>query len=510
MQTALNHEELSSVSLVLLSTLDEDIFFGKLSGFIASQFEGQNVYICKGDSSGESQVVAENGLSVQDGQKFKKGEGICGYVLRTRRPYYSNSVQRDPLTANQDIDKNIISEICIPLLSDNSILGTVNVQSLSEDRKFSEEDIKRVEDILAYLEKPIRNMKMYLLATQMNSELIKRIEKEEKEASHSSQGRSYGRKDEGFTLIGHSEEIRSILKIVEKVAQEDFPVHFEGEVGVGKKLLAQRIHALSSRKKSPCISLNCASMEEDMIEQELFGTEDRKGLFELANGGTLILDEISHLSGSLQTRLLRTLTSGEVFTSDGERSFFANVRIISTSRVSLKSLVSEGKFQEDLLYRLDTISVKVPSLKERKEDIKYLIEHFLNHGREKQNYKIMTTRAIEALTRYPWPGNIQELRSMVERTYILSEGKYIDEHDLPDSVREIQEEEKVLDDNFRAISLQELEKKHIIKSLQFLNGNKTQAAKSLGITVKTLYNKLHSYGIINTDKNQGDRRVNAS
>lgn len=498
MQKALNQEALSSVSLVLLSTLDEDIFFGKMSEFIADQFEGLNIYICKNSRDGETQIIAENGQSVKNGKIFKKGEGISGYVVRTKRAYYSNSVQRDPLMANQNIDKNVVSEICVPVISDNNVLGTINVQSLSEDKKFSEDDVEKVQNILAYLEKPIRNMKMYLLATQMNNELIQKIEDKEGDTqmrSTSSQN-SFARRDSGVKIIGHSQAIRSILKIVEKVAQEDFPVLFEGEGGVGKKLFAQRIHNLSARRKSPCISLNCSAMSDSMIEQELFGSLDRKGLFELANGGTLILDEISHLSEKLQTRLLRTLTSGEVFTVDGERSFFVNVRIISTSRLSLEKLAQEGKFQEELLYRLNTISINVPSLRERKEDIKYLVEFFLNHNREKQNFKVMTTRAIDALNNYSWPGNIQELRSVIERTYILSEGKYIDEHDLPESIKNGKSSEVREEEEFSAMTLHELEKRHIIKSLRHLNGNKTKAAKSLGITVKTLYNKLHSYGII--------------
>lgn len=504
MQTALNQEELSSVSLVLLSTLDEDVFFGKLSSFITDQFEGLNVYVCKGYADGETQIVAENGESQTDGKRFKKGEGISGYVVRTKRPYYSNSVQRDPLMANQNLDPNVISEICVPIISDNSTLGTVNVQSMSEDRKFSEEDIKLVQSILAYLEKPIRNMKMYLLATQMNNELIKKIEVKEESNNSGSNGNHLVRKEEGSKIIGHSQSLRSILKIVEKVAQEDFPVLFEGEGGCGKKLLSQRIHNLSNRRKSPCISLNCASMADNMLEQELFGNRERKGLFELANGGTLILDEISNLSQALQNKLLRTLTSGEVFTAEGDRSYFVNVRVISTSRVSLEKMVAEGKFTEELLYRLNTISVKVPALRERKDDIKYLVEHFLNHSREKQNFKVMTTRAIEALNKYSWPGNIQELKSVVERTYVLSEGKYIDEHDLPESIKEESTPEARQEEEFSAITLHELEKRHIIRSLRHLNGNKTKAAKSLGITVKTLYNKLHSYGIL------GDKANNAT
>lgn len=504
MQTVINNEELSSVSLVLLSTLDEDVFFSKLSGFIGEQFEGLNVYICKSFANGETQIVAENGKSTPEGRKFKKGEGISGYVVRTKRAYYSNSVQRDPLMANQNIDKNVLSEICIPVISDNSILGTINVQSLSEDRKFTEEDIEKVSNILAYLEKPIRNMKMYILATQMNNELIKKIENKEKLATSKIALSPVGRQGEGTQLIGHSQSMRNILKIVEKVANEDFPVLFEGEGGVGKKLFAQRIHNLSPRRQSPCISLNCASMSDAMIEQELFGSQDRKGLFELANGGTLILDEISNLSPSLQSRLLRVLTSGAVFSVDGEKTTFVNVRIISTSRVSLEKMVAEGKFQEELLYRLNTISVSVPALRERKEDIKYLVEHFLNHNREQQNFKVMTTKAIDVLVNYSWPGNIQELKSIVERTYVLSEGKYIDESDFPESIKGDKVVQSLKQEEFEALTLHELEKQHIINSLEYLNGNKTKAAKSLGITVKTLYNKLHSYGII------GDKNNNAN
>lgn len=500
MQNAFNQNELSTLSINLLSSLDESVFFTQLSGYFSKMYPECSIALHKSFSDNSTQLRALNGCEVEGAALVSKGNSISGYVSRTKRAYYSNSVQRDPLFSMQEIPAGVVSELCVPVLSEGAILGTINIQG-KEGYEFGQDDINNIMEALVYLDKPIQNMKIYLLATQMNEELIQKIQKNEEGSQSSRRGLDqFSQREEAAAIIGHSASIRNIAKIVDKVAKEDFPVLFEGEGGVGKKLLAQRIHSLSSRHKSPCISVNCSTMDDKTIESELFGTSDRKGLFELANGGTLILDEVSNLSIGVQNKLLRVLTSGEIFTVDGERNVPVNVRIISTSKESLEELASSGKFREEFLYRLNTISIKVPSLKERREDIKYLAEHFLNNNREKENYKVLTSRAIDVLNNYSWSGNVQELKSIIERTYILSEGKYIDEQDLPESIKKAPIVEESAQEEFSEMTLYDLERRHIVNTLEFLSGNKTKAAKSLGITVKTLYNKLHSYGILSAKK----------
>ncbi|MEX1099971.1 MAG: sigma 54-interacting transcriptional regulator, partial [Bacteriovoracaceae bacterium] len=244
-----------------------------------------------------------------------------------------------------------------------------------------------------------------------------------------------------------------------------------------------------------CHIVHCSAIEESQIEVELFGTQERPGLFEKANHGTLILDCVEELSLNIQAKVLRTLLSGEIYKVNSNTPVKVNVRVVSTNKQSLDQAVEEGRFREDLIYRLNIVKIDMPSLQERKDDIKVLSEFFMNQGKDKEDYKILTTKAVEKLVNYKWPGNIQELRNVMERTYILAEDRYVDEHHLPNLAQEAQEEEAP-QESFSEMTLHELEKAHIIRSLEHLGGNKTRAAKTLGITVKTLYNKLHSYGLV--------------
>ena len=181
-------------------------------------------------------------------------------------------------------------------------------------------------------------------------------------------------------------------------------------------------------------------------------------------------------------------------TVDTEEKIALNVRIIATSKVCLKDMVESGSFKEDLYYRLNTVALKIPALKERQEDIKVMAEFFLNHGKVEK--KVLTSGAIEKLSSYFWPGNAHELKNIMERTYILTDGQYIEASHLPEFAVEVKVEKVEVKDVYQEVTLFDLEKKHIIDTLDHLGGNKTRAAKTLGITVKTLYNKLHSYGLI--------------
>lgn len=213
-----------------------------------------------------------------------------------------------------------------------------------------------------------------------------------------------------------------------------------------------------------------------------------------ANGGTLIIDDIGATTLPIQMKILRALISGEMITIDTDEKIALNVRIIATSKISIKELVEAGTFKEELFYRLNTLSLRIPSLRERQEDIKVTAEFFLNQG--KSESKVLTSGAIEKLNSYFWRGNAHELKNIMERTYILTDGQYIEAAHLPEFAQEVKVEKEEAPIKFNESTLFDLEKKHIVDTLDHLNGNKTRAAKALGITVKTLYNKLHSYGMI--------------
>ena len=495
MKSALNIDQVSTLSTVLLSNLDENVFFSKISEFVQSQFKEYKVQVFETYEDGSTVLKAENGKLIQDGIQYNKGEGLSGYVSRMKRAYYSNS-KRDPLLATTKRDDCVESELCVPMNIEGTIIGTIHIQSKNEDRKFSEEDILIVNEFLNEIEAPLTNLKMYLIAKHLNKQLQNQLDMKEQELLMRGPALNNSKKKNSkVEIIGHSNAIMDVLKTAERIAKEDFPVMLVGTSGAGKKILAKRIHNLSNRSENECITVHCSAIEESQLEVELFGKADRQGIFEKANGGTIILDSVEDLSLNIQAKILRTILSGEMYRVDSNIPTAVNVRIISTSRGSLDQAVEEGRFREDLIYRLNIVSIEIPALNDRADDIKVLAEYFMNNGKDKDQYKMLTSKAVEKLINYNWPGNIQELRNVMERTYILADDRYVDEHHLPNLVQEVKEEEVQIED-FSEMTLHDLEKMHIIRSLDHLNGNKTRAAKALGITVKTLYNKLHSYGLV--------------
>lgn len=490
MKTASNLNELATLSTVLLSNLDEVIFFSKLSGYVHEVMNDYKVQGYEVLSDGSTSLIAENGLAVNDTKIINKGQGLAGYVARMKRGYYSNSVKRDPIASTGQRHQSVEAELCMPIMFDGTVIGTINVQSQRIDRNFSEVEMATVNSIFNELSLPIRNMHLYLMAKNLNRELLNRIEEKEKEISNRVEIQITKGFEDQSQMIGVSKNFLDVVHSAKKVAEQDFPILLEGNHGVGKKILAKKIHAWSGRKGSVIVA-SCSALNDVQLDREIFGS---KGLMIQANGGTLIIDDICKTSQQIQTKILRALVAGEMVTVDTDEKVALNVRMIATSKVSLKELVQTGLFKEDLYYRLNTVALRVPSLRERHEDIKVIAEFFLNHGKAEK--KILTSAAIEKLVGYYWPGNAHELKNVMERTYILTDGQYIEALHLPDFAVEVRVEKTEPKASYQETTLFELEKSHIVDTLDHLNGNKTRAAKALGITVKTLYNKLHSYGMI--------------
>ena len=490
MKTASIQNELATLSSVLLANLDEVVFFSKLTEFVAQIFPNHSVLGFEVLNDGSTRLIAQNGKALSSAKLLNKGQGLSGYVARMKRAYYSNSAKRDPLATTGIRAENVEAELCIPVMYESSVIGTINVQSEDANRQFSEADITAINNTLVELAAPIKNMHLFLMTKNLYRELLSRIEAKEKELSNRVEIKTVSHFEDKSQMVGVSKNFLSVVQAAKKVSTQDFPVLLEGAHGTGKKLLAKKIHAWSGRK-GDCVIANCSVLNETQLDRELFSS---KGLMVRANGGTLIMDDIGSISALIQTKLLRAIVSGEMTTVDTDEKISLNVRIIATSKTSLREQVEAGNFKEDLFYRLNTIALNVPSLRERSEDIKVMAEFFLNNG--KSEAKIFTSAAIEKLNSYFWPGNAHELKNVMERTYILSEGQYIEASDLPDFPREEKVEVVEAPVKFTESTLYDLEKKHIIDTLDHLNGNKTRAAKALGITVKTLYNKLHSYGLI--------------
>jgi len=305
-------------------------------------------------------------------------------------------------------------------------------------------------------------------------------------------------------MIYKSEIMAQLVSMIERVAPSQATVLILGESGTGKELIARQIHEKSPRRAKPFVAINCGALRETLLESELFGHEKgsftgaytRKiGLAEIANGGTLFLDEIGELSQGIQSKLLRFLQEGEIFRVGGKDPIKVDIRLISATNKNLDQEVQKQNFREDLFYRINTITLQTPALRRRKEDIPVLVEHFLSQGKHAYmgRGKLMSPEAMQVLLNYGWPGNIRELQNVCERLQILAEGHTIMVGDLPDGIRRPQQKID-MEDYDPDLTLYEIERRHILKALHYFNGNKTRAAHSLGITIKTLYNKLHEYG----------------
>jgi transcriptional regulator with PAS, ATPase and Fis domain len=304
-------------------------------------------------------------------------------------------------------------------------------------------------------------------------------------------------------IIGQNDKLKQMLSIADRVSPTNASVLILGESGTGKELIAKRIHSKSLRAQESFVAINCGALTESLLESELFGHEKgaftgavstKPGLVETAENGTLFLDEIGEMPLSLQAKLLRFLQEGEIYRVGGKEPIHVNVRILSATNRDLENEIRTGKFREDLFYRLNTISIRSPSLRERKDDLGDLMEHF-SPGMVAD----LSPEAMDCLIRYNWPGNIRELQNTVERLRVLAGGGKITEADLPGSIRNPNANRKDLKSSelpSPTMPLEELEKLHILRCLEHFEGNKTRAAQTLGITIKTLYNKLHRYGIL--------------
>lgn len=295
-------------------------------------------------------------------------------------------------------------------------------------------------------------------------------------------------------------EMRNVSRMVEQVAASTATVLITGESGTGKEVIADAIHAASPRRAKPLIKVSCAALPETLLEAELFGHEKgaftganarKEGRFELANGGTLFLDEVGEISPAVQVKLLRVLQDGKFERLGGTRTIDADVRILAATNKDLHKEVEEKRFREDLFYRLNVINIRIPSLRERKEDIQLLAMHFLKLYADKNNKPIegFTEDAMLALTTYDWPGNVRELENAIERAVVFTNGKQVPISVLPQNVSAFAESRHSL--TFKiGTPLRELERRAIDITLQHTRGDKNMAARLLGIATRTIYRHL--------------------
>jgi DNA-binding NtrC family response regulator len=341
-----------------------------------------------------------------------------------------------------------------------------------------------------YLTKPFHmdGLEMHILKAVDQARLAKRA-------------RAFERILEGSTspLIGESAPIEKVRALIRKVAPSDTSVVIEGESGTGKELVARAIHDGSTRAQRPFVVVNCGALQETLLESELFGHEKgaftgaetaREGLAEAADGGTLFLDEVGELGLPMQSKLLRFLESGEIRRVGSNRTRRVSVRVVAATNRRLADEVKSGNFREDLYYRLRVFAIEVPPLRERLDDVPLLTQHFLRTVRAGRGPFTLAPACLDAMQRYPWPGNARELRNAVERMMILADDQHIDESCLPP---EISLRSGAIQLPADELNLARIERRTIERALQECNGRKTEAARRLGISIRTLYNRLSAY-----------------
>lgn len=423
---------------------------------------------------------------------FEPGKGIVGNVFKNSIPV----VIKDPRHDKAFLDKTKILDkikdetfLAVPIKSEDETIGVFCMfKSLGKY-----EELTRVIDI----------MLVSSAMVGMSYKLFK-IREEEKafwEERQELLAKEFNKTYDVEGLIGQSMAISHIKNLIHKVSKTDSTVLLLGESGVGKTLIAKAIHSLSHRKDKPFISLNCASIPETLIESELFGYEkgaftgassSKKGKFELANGGTIFLDEIGELPLSSQSKLLKVIQEKEIEKIGAEKSISINVRIIASTNRDLAKMVKEGTFREDLYYRLNVIPILVPSLKERKEDIPLLARSFLDKfNRQYKKHINITKEAMNAMIEYDWPGNIRELENLLERLVVIN-NQDITKEDVIAQTKinilrsnvEIKQEPKAQDDI-----------NSILKALEKTGYVKSRAAKLLGLTLRQLDYRIKKYNI---------------
>ncbi len=431
--------------------------------------------------------------------EYRIGEGATGLAAKSMEPVVIENVHNDILFLNKSGNRSsdTISYIAVPMIVEHETIGVL-ATNLTKSTKMGFDDTVRILSIISSL-----------FAQSMYSHFVLEDEKEKLKDLKQYYKMEWDSKVHNFgDIIGESKKMKDVYKVVERIAQSDVTVLVRGETGTGKELVAAAIHKRSRRAEEPFVKLNCAAITDSLLESELFGhekgaftdaKETRKGRFELADKGTLFLDEIGDISASAQVKLLRVLQEREFERVGGSKTIKVNVRLVAATNRNLEQMVKDGEFREDLYYRLNVIPIDLPPLRKRGEDIKLLVNFFLE--RSMKNHKKVvkiTDEAMDKLMGYPWPGNVREMENTIERIVLMGDEDGISAADMLLLLPALKNEKLI--EEYKTIpmenkTLDELEREAIMKALKECDNNQSRAADMLGITVRQIGYKVKKYGI---------------
>lgn len=450
--------------------------------------------------TGEIFIEEAYGLSQSQREKgrYKLGEGVTGKVVQTGQPAVVPHISKDPMFLNRtgarkNLKKKDISFICVPIKLGKDTIGALSADRLFEENVSFEEDVRLLTIIASMIAQAVQLRRSIQEERKLLEEENIRLKEKLKDKFRPS------------NIIGNSNAMQVVYDLIAQVAKSDTTVLIRGESGTGKELVAHAIHYNSLRAANPFIKVNCAALPETIIESELFGHEkgaftgaiqQRKGRFELAHGGTIFLDEIGDLSPTTQIKLLRVLQEREFERVGGTVTLKTDVRVIAATNRNLEELISQGKFRQDLYYRLNVISIHIPPLRERKTDIPLLVDYFIDKYSKANRKKIkrISTSAIDMLMAYHWPGNVRELENCIERAVLLANDEVIHGHHLPPTLQTAEASGTRYRGTLQA-ALDNLERELILDTLKSYRGNMAKAARELGITERVMGLRVKKHGI---------------
>ncbi|MFP5212949.1 MAG: sigma 54-interacting transcriptional regulator [Acidobacteriota bacterium] len=449
----------------------------------------------KDEETGHLFIRACHGLTETERKRgiYKENEGVTGRIFSTAQPFVIPDISKEPLFLNKTGSRLILREsiafLGVPILLHGKPIGVLHVDQLFGKEVSYEEDIRLLSIVATLISQLV----------SLNHQVKRREEELRKDSAGFSQADRQGR----FLMVGRSPSMMAVQEEIEKVAPSKASVLLLGESGTGKTLIARIIHEMSPRSASAFVKINCAALPENLLESELFGYEkgaftgaakSKAGRFEEADGGTIFLDEVAELTLPLQAKLLRFLQEREFERLGSTRTRRVDVRIIAATNVYLAEAVSAGAFREDLYYRLNVFPMRVPPLRERKEDIPFLVRHFLaKTSREYGRDLSLTSKALEILVGYEWPGNVREMENLIERLCIMANGDEIDGGTLPGHLKN-QSPSAGEPPPAPLSRLEEMEREEILAALERNGWLQSRTARELGLTLRQMGYRVKKFG----------------
>ena len=515
---------LQEISRTINSELDMNRLINKILDMVIEVLQAERGFLILKDSEGKLVIRVARNIDRDTIKKpeFKVSFSISKRVMKTGETILTSNAQEDARFKDKISvhDLKLKSVLCVPFKSKDQILGAVYVDNRFVSGLFGEKDLELLTAFSNQAAIALENARLYeenlnkqKEVEELNQRLQQKVNTQEVELAKvksvlEDSQKQLGLKYDYSKIIGRSRAMQEVLHLLDRIIDTHVPVLIQGESGTGKELVARAVHYNGSLKDKPFAAENCAALPETLLESELFGYKrgaftgadrDKKGLFEIANGGTLFLDEVAEMSENMQKKFLRVLQEGEIRPVGGKEYIKVKVRIISATNKDLKTLMQKGQFREDLYYRLNVVTINLPPLRERPEDIPLLVEHFLTKiaqetGRPKPE---ITPEVISFLERYKWPGNVRELENELNRLVALSD-RVIRKDSLSLNIRLLEEPGVAPEQEtawWRNRTLKDIEREAILNTLRTVSNNKVEAARILEIDRTTLYNKMKRYGI---------------